>query len=169
MNAAITTYVTKPILAIDLGKYKSVACVFRGDPRQARFASLTTDREHLRKLTQRTKPSIVLIEACLLAGWVHDPCEEMHVKCEVANIAQHARSPGVRKGSGEDVRTNGRRGVFRYMGRRGRFRPPPVGGNNKRLSSNSRVRPWATQRGGGECGGGNGDPQCDGSTWLTGG
>ena len=90
MNAAITICVTNPILAIDLGKYKSVACIFMGDPSQARFSALTTDREHLRKMIERNKPSIVLIEACLLAGWVHDLCEEMHVKCQIANTASEA-------------------------------------------------------------------------------
>ncbi len=83
-----STSITNPILAIDLGKYKSVACVFGANPSRATFASLTTDREHLRKRIGRTKPSVVLIEASLLAGWMHDLCEEMHAKCEVANTAR---------------------------------------------------------------------------------
>ena len=32
------------ILALDLGKYKTVACAYAGDPAAARFESLTSDR-----------------------------------------------------------------------------------------------------------------------------
>jgi transposase len=32
----------------------------------------------------------VLIEACLLAGWVHDLCAELGVECQVANTASEA-------------------------------------------------------------------------------
>ena len=38
------------ILALDLGKYKTVACAYTGSPDTARFESLTTDRDRLRKL-----------------------------------------------------------------------------------------------------------------------
>ena len=69
--------ITKTILAIDLGKYKSVACSFAGDPAKAQFVSLVTDRQRLGKLIEQVRPSVVLIEACLLAGWVHDLCVEM--------------------------------------------------------------------------------------------
>jgi hypothetical protein len=41
------------ILAIDLGKYKSLACLYQGDPANARFDSFTTDRQHLRQLFAR--------------------------------------------------------------------------------------------------------------------
>src|SRR5262245_16616145 len=52
MNPATTTATATPglILALDLGKYKTVACAYAGDPSTARFETLTTDREHLRKL-----------------------------------------------------------------------------------------------------------------------
>ena len=41
------------ILALDLGKYKSVACLYTGDPATATFLTLVTDRERLRKLVQK--------------------------------------------------------------------------------------------------------------------
>jgi hypothetical protein len=53
------------ILALDLGKYKSVACLYQGDPANARFDSFTTDRQHLRQLFARHSPTVV-IEACAL-------------------------------------------------------------------------------------------------------
>jgi len=78
------------ILALDLGKYKSVACLYEGDPATARFVTLTTDREHLARLFTQDRPAIVVIEACTLAGWVSDLCDELGRPCQVANTASEA-------------------------------------------------------------------------------
>src|SRR6516164_7051087 len=80
----------RTILALDLGKYKSVACAYDPDTTQARFDTLTTGREQLRKLFARGRPAAVVIEACLLAGWVHDLCHELGLPCHVANTASEA-------------------------------------------------------------------------------
>src|SRR5262245_7685029 len=85
-----TATATRAILALDLGKYKSVACLYRGDPAEARFETLTTDREHLRKLFAKHRPAVVVIEACALSGWVHDLCGELGLRCQVANTASEA-------------------------------------------------------------------------------
>jgi transposase len=82
--------VTTAILALDLGKYKSVACAYDGDPAAARFEALTTDRAHLRRLFAKHRPAVVLIEACALSGWVHDLCGELGLTCLVANTASEA-------------------------------------------------------------------------------
>ena len=78
------------ILALDLGKYKTVACAYDGDPAAARFHTLDTSREELRKLFARRRPAAVVIEACALAGWVHDLCAELGLACRVANTASEA-------------------------------------------------------------------------------
>jgi transposase len=80
----------RTILAIDLGKYKSVACLYPGEPAAATFVTLTTDRHHLERLFARHRPDAVVIEACLLAGWVHDLCHELSLPCHVANTASEA-------------------------------------------------------------------------------
>jgi transposase len=91
MDTATTTASTAgPILAIDLGKYKSVACAYAGDPAAERFESLTTDRASLRRLFAKYRLAVVVIEACALAGWVHDLCAEMGLPCRVANTAAEA-------------------------------------------------------------------------------
>jgi transposase len=89
MNTTATTATADPILALDLGKYKSVACVYRsaGDHR---FTTLPTSRDQLARLITRHKPAVVLIEACLLAGWVHDLCRQLGVPCLVANTSSEA-------------------------------------------------------------------------------
>ena len=91
----MTTATTAPatagtILALDLGKYKSVACLCPGSPEVARFDSFTTDRTRLAKLLSRCQPGVVVVEACLLAGWVHDLCAELGFRCRVANTASEA-------------------------------------------------------------------------------
>ena len=88
-----TTATTNPagtILAIDLGKYQSVCCLYSGSPDHPRFDSFPTDRPRLRQLLERCQPSVVVIEACLLAGWVHDLCAELGLTCLVANTASEA-------------------------------------------------------------------------------
>jgi transposase len=81
---------TDLILALDLGKYKTVACAYPGDPAAARFESLTTDRDRLRKLFAKHRPAVVVLEACALSGWVADLCQELGLPCKVANTASEA-------------------------------------------------------------------------------
>lgn len=89
MTATACTSATEPILSIDLGKYKSVACLWSSNDNN-RFQSFTTTREELERLLERHRPAVVLFEACLLAGWVHDLCVAKGVRCLVANTATEA-------------------------------------------------------------------------------
>jgi transposase len=77
------------ILAIDLGKYKSVACIYRSAQDQ-QFTTITTTKSELTRLVARHQANIVLIEACLLCGWVRDLCLELGVTCLVANTTSEA-------------------------------------------------------------------------------
>jgi transposase len=91
----MTTATTAPattgtILALDLGKYKSVACVYDRATATARFDSFTTSRHELRQRCEQYRPAVVVIEACALAGWVHDLCAELGLSCKVANTASEA-------------------------------------------------------------------------------
>jgi hypothetical protein len=81
-----TATANSPILAIDLGKYKSVVCLFRS-PDDVRFTSVPTTRAELLRLIEKHRPEVVLIEACLLCGWVRDLCVELGVACRVANTS----------------------------------------------------------------------------------
>jgi len=84
-----TTATAASILAIDLGKYKSLACLYHSAQKLS-FLSFSTTRKELTQLLERHRPAVVLIEACLLAGWVHDLCLALGVKCLVANTASEA-------------------------------------------------------------------------------
>jgi transposase len=77
------------ILALDLGKYKSVACIYRSADDQ-QFTTITTSRAELSRLVAKHRPAVILIEACLLCGWVRDLCTELGVKCLVANTTSEA-------------------------------------------------------------------------------
>jgi transposase len=77
------------ILAIDLGKYKSVACIYRSADDQ-QFTTITTSRAELSRLVAKHRPAVILIEACLLCGWVRDLCIELGVQCLVANTTSEA-------------------------------------------------------------------------------
>jgi transposase len=90
MNTITTTASTKAILAIDLGKYKSVACVHDPATGEYAFTTFETTRAELRRLIGQERPGVMVIEACLLAGWVHDLCGELGVRCLVANTASEA-------------------------------------------------------------------------------
>src|SRR5262249_44019721 len=95
MNATTATTSTTAaapglILALDLGKYKSVACLYERATAQASFETLTTGRPELRRPLDAHRPALVVIEACALAGWVHDLCAERGYLCKVANTASEA-------------------------------------------------------------------------------
>lgn len=85
-----TPTVSGLILALDLGKYKSVVCLYDPATGQARFETLTTGCTELRQLFQRHPPAVVVFEACALSGWVHDLCTEVGLPCRVANTASEA-------------------------------------------------------------------------------
>lgn len=85
-----TMNVSGTILAVDLGKYKSVACAYDRASAQGRFDRIATTQRELEQLIVRHRPSVVIIEACTLAGWVHDFCAERGIPCKVANTASEA-------------------------------------------------------------------------------
>jgi hypothetical protein len=61
------------ILAIDLGIFKSVACLYPTTAEaEIRYTTWSTTKEELAELLERLKPSVLVIEACALAGWVYD-------------------------------------------------------------------------------------------------
>jgi transposase len=79
-----------PILAIDLGKFKSTACVYRKEDGEFAVESFVSEREPLRRLLDKHRPAVVVMEACLPAGWVADCCRAAGVACKVANTASEA-------------------------------------------------------------------------------
>ena len=78
------------ILAIDLGKFKSVTCLLNTSSNETEFWTMSTDREYLLKVLRYYHPDLVVIESCGLAGWVHDVCTAEGYKVLVCNPNQEA-------------------------------------------------------------------------------
>jgi len=91
MNATTASATaTGTMLALDLGKFKAVACAYDRATTSARFDTVTTSRRERRRLLEQHRPAVVVIEACTLAGWVHDLGQERGVPGKVANTAREA-------------------------------------------------------------------------------
>jgi transposase len=73
------------ILGIDLGKFKSVVCIFRSESGEHGFETVRTDPESFRDLFTRIAPNLVLFETCTAAGWLYDLCQELELPCKVVN------------------------------------------------------------------------------------
>jgi transposase len=80
------------ILGIDLGKYKSAACLFDSDTHETLYFTFSSLPAEFKSLLANTLPELVVIEACALSGWVHDLCEAEAFKILVANTNQKAWS-----------------------------------------------------------------------------
>jgi transposase len=78
------------ILAIDLGKFNSVACLFDTATNHNEFETLTTQRWALEQLLSKTQPDQVLIETSSISGWVHDLIVGLGYTVIVANPSAEA-------------------------------------------------------------------------------
>jgi transposase len=78
------------ILALDLGKYKTVGCDYERESGGHRFRASCTTPAALQQLVKEVKPDRVVIEVCNIAGWVCDLLRELGVEVQVANTSDDA-------------------------------------------------------------------------------
>ena len=83
------------IIALDLGKFKTVACVMNAATRAHEFATVPTTPAALHELIAAragTDPAaaLVVLEACDCAGWVHDLAAALGCRVTVANANHEA-------------------------------------------------------------------------------
>ena len=95
------------IVAIDLGKSKSVACIYESPGEGAaaghRFETIDSTPAAVLGLLERETPARVVIEIGPTAGWVVDLCRELGVGVEVANPNHEAwRWKSVKRKSDRD-------------------------------------------------------------------
>jgi transposase len=60
------------ILALDLGKFNSVCCLFDSKTRKTKFVTTPTTRDHFGVIFRDTKADLVVMEACGPSGWIND-------------------------------------------------------------------------------------------------
>ncbi len=73
------------ILAIDLGKFKSVACIYDTSTTKHRFRTVATSPGELHDLLVEVSPDRLVIEVCGIAGWIYDLACSLEMPIEVAN------------------------------------------------------------------------------------
>jgi len=73
------------ILAIDLGKFKSVPCSYDSETADATFRTIRTCPQEVHDLLIELQPDRLVIEVCGIAGWIHDLATELGIAVEVAN------------------------------------------------------------------------------------
>ena len=78
------------ILALDLGKFKSVACVYEPASGTHRFETITTCPSAVHDLLIEVMPSRLVIEACSTAGWIADLARTLSIDLQVANVSTEA-------------------------------------------------------------------------------
>jgi transposase len=75
------------ILALDIGKYKTVACDYEAETARHSFATVVTTPKALHDLLVDREPDRVVIEICSIAGWVCDLVRSLGIEIQVANTA----------------------------------------------------------------------------------
>ena len=75
------------ILALDLGKYKTVACEYEAESGRHRFVTVLTTPKALHDLIVDREPQRVVIEICSIAGWVSDLVRSLGIELQVANTS----------------------------------------------------------------------------------
>jgi len=73
------------ILAIDLGKFKSVACIYDTHAGEHHFTTVATAPVAFHALLTEHQPDRLVIEIGSAAGWVKDMAEAMEIETQVAN------------------------------------------------------------------------------------
>jgi transposase len=78
------------ILAIDLGKAKSLACWYQADDATHEFRTVPTRPGDFHTLLTDRPVDRVVIEICDAAGWIVDLCRTLGIAIQVANTNQEA-------------------------------------------------------------------------------
>ena len=81
---------TSTILAIDLGKFKSVACRYDAAAGTHAFETIATTPASVHDLLIDAAPSVLVMEACSICGWISDLAESLAIEVRVANTLGEA-------------------------------------------------------------------------------
>jgi transposase len=72
------------ILALDLGKYKTVFCEYHSVGGEHTFGAVKTTPQEIHDLIVEKEPDRVVLEVCSIAGWVVDIAKALGKQTETA-------------------------------------------------------------------------------------
>jgi transposase len=78
------------ILAIDLGKFNSMCCVFDTKTQKPAFTNSPTTRPAIHRVLSSQPFDLVVMEACGPSGWISDVCHELELKTLVCSTNEEA-------------------------------------------------------------------------------
>jgi len=78
------------ILALDLGKYKTVFCDYNSINGEHEFGKVKTTPKEIHNLIVEKEPQRVVLEVCNIAGWVVDIARALGKETETANTTHDA-------------------------------------------------------------------------------
>ena len=73
------------ILALDLGKYKSVGCTYDTVTLSEKYDTIATRPQEVHDLILESAADRLVIEVGTPAGWIYDLAQALEVECQVAN------------------------------------------------------------------------------------
>jgi transposase len=73
------------ILALDLGKIKSVGCLFDSETAEHAYETVRSTPFAIHQFLERRRPDRIVFETSSMAGWVYDVAAQLGVPIEVAN------------------------------------------------------------------------------------
>jgi transposase len=86
----MTTPAAITIVAIDLGKFKSVVCRYDSATAAHAFETIATNPHAVHDLLIEANPAVLVIEACGVCGWIADLAESLSIEVRVANVLGEA-------------------------------------------------------------------------------
>ncbi len=73
------------ILAMDIGKCKTVVCFYNSNTGEHKFDKVKTTPQDIHDLVAEQQPDRVVFEICSVAGWVYDIVKALGIEVQVAN------------------------------------------------------------------------------------
>jgi len=73
------------ILAMDLGKSKTVICYYDSENGKHKYGKVRTTPQRIHDVLAEHQPDRVVFEICSAAGWVYDICTALKLEAQVAN------------------------------------------------------------------------------------
>ena len=78
------------ILALDLGKFNTMCCLYNSKTRKHEFINAPTERNYLTTLLKKTKCDLVVMESCGPSGWINDLAMSLGHKTLVCSTNEDA-------------------------------------------------------------------------------